>query len=260
MISFITAFKKFKPPYDMIQRSAMYSWKANVIRTVAPLNEVGVKEGCAPYDNITLIDGVKRARELGFGNQSPIVKDLILKALPHMDTVMVALINSDIIIPENFVEIIQKIVNKYGYSVYMVGSRQDIQLNYHVNSPETFKKVFQEKRVDYDAHTSSDIFITSKFLWRKIVHDMPDFILGRYGWDNWLHMYAEINSLNKFNCSSVLPILHCQHNHLHIKVQEGKEGRNADSSQHNIRLWEAVRGVYGTTRIKYWPAIELDNK
>lgn len=257
MISFITAFKKFKGQYDMIQHSALYSWNANDIRVVAPLNEVGLKEKCSGYSNLILIEGVQRARELGFSNQCPIVKDLIAKSLPLLDTTIIAFINSDVIITENFVEKIQKIINKYGYDVYMVGSRRDIQLNYYVNTPETYKKVQEEKREDYDNSTSSDIFITSKFLWRKIIYDMPDFILGRYGWDNWLHMYAEINNLKKFNCSDALPILHCKHDHMHIFYQEKAKGQAAASSQHNIALWEEVRGIYGTTRISAWPKVEI---
>lgn len=257
MISFITAFKKFKPPYDMIQNSAIYSWRINEIKAVAPLNEVGIKEKCSGHDNLILIENVKRARELGFSNQCPIVKDLIAKALPFFDTTIIALINSDVIITEGFVDKVHRIIDKYGYDIYMVGSRHDIQLNYYVNSPETYKKVLQEEYSHYDHMTSSDIFITSKFLWKKIIHDMPDFILGRYGWDNWLHMYAEINKLKKYNCSDALPILHCKHDHMHIFRQEGAKEQHAASSQHNISLWNQVRGIYGTTRISAWPKIEI---
>jgi len=257
MISFITAFKKFKGPYDMIQHSALYSWNMNDIKVVAPLNEVGLKEKCAGYPNLTMIEGVRRARELGFSNQCPIVKDLIAAALPHFNTTMVALINSDIIITDNFLENVQKMVHKYGYDIYAVGSRYDIQLNYSVNDEETYKKVQQEDRKVYDVMTSSDIFITSKFIWRKIIHDMPDFILGRYGWDNWLHMYAEINSLKKMNCSEAIPILHCVHDHMHIFNQEKAKKEAAASSQHNIGLWNKVKDVYGTTKIGTWPKVEI---
>lgn len=257
MITFITAFKKFKKLYDMIQHSAMYSWKANGIPVIAPTNEVDTKGACAGYDNITLIEGVKRGRELGFHTQSPVVKDMIAKALPHIDTPMVGLINSDIIILEDFAQRIQKILDKYGYDVFMAGSRNDIQLKEYANNPETYKKVQQQKRTFYDDSTSSDIFITSKFQWRKIINVMPEFILGRYGYDNFLHMQAELNKLNKFNCSEALTILHCMHNLEHIYAQEGAREKAAPSSQHNLKLWNPIQGMYGTTRIKAWPRIEL---
>lgn len=257
MISFITAFKKFKKSYSMIQHSAMYSWKANGIKVVVPMNEIGVKEACEGYQNITLISDVKRGRELGFHTQSPIVKDLIVKALPYIDTPMVGLINSDIIILENFAQQVQKIFDKYGYDVYMVGSRHDIQLTGYANTPETYKKVQQQKRTFYDDSTSSDIFITSKFQWRKIINEMPEFILGRYSYDNFLHMQGELLQLNKFNCSEALTILHCQHDLEHIYAQEGAREKAAPSSQYNFKFWKPIQDKYGTTRIKSWPKIEV---
>ena len=256
-ITFISAFRKFKPPFDRIQHSALYSWKEQGIPVIAPTNEVDTETACAGYDNITLIDGVKRGREIGFPTQSPIVPDLIAKALPVADTTMVAYINADIIITENFVEKIQQMVDKYGYDIYAVGSRYEIDLKEYVNSPESYKKVQEQNRGAYDDSTSSDIFIASKFTWRKVISEMPDFILGRWGWDNYLHMMAEVYRLKKHNCSDVLPILHCKHTFHHIYAQEKKHEKEAPSSQHNLALWEKTRGMYGTTRIKVWPKVEL---
>jgi len=222
-----------------------------------PDNEIGVKAACQSYSNVKLISNIKRARELGFSNQSPIVRDLIAGVLPLVNTPMVALINSDIIILPDFSERIEKIVKKYGYDIYMVGTRHDIDLKFTVNSSESYQKVLNEPRELYDVSTSSDIFITSKFLWRKIIHEMPEFVLGRYGWDNWLHTIAEVKGFRKFNCTSALTTLHCRHNYQHILLQEQKQGQNAASSQHNLGLWSKVRDVYGTTRINAWPAIEI---
>jgi hypothetical protein len=256
-ITFITAFKKFKKSYDMIQQSAMYSWKINGIPVKAPTNEVDTRGKCTGYGNITLIEGVKRGREIGFPTQSPIVPDLIAKALPVIDTVMVAYINSDIIITENFVEKIQRMVDKYGYDIFVVGSRNEIDLKEYANTPKTYKKVLEQKREAYDDSTSSDIFIASKFNWRKVISEMPEFILGRWGWDNYLHMMGEVHKLKKYNCSDALPILHCKHGFHHIFLQEKKHEREAPSSRYNLALWEKTRGMYGTTRIKAWPRIEL---
>jgi len=257
-ITFITAFRKFRPPFNMIQHSALYSWKVNGIPVIAPMNEIGIKEACTGYENITLIDGVKRGREIGFSTQSPIVPDLIAKALPLAKTTTVAYINSDIIITENFSERIQQMVDKYGYDIYAVGSRNEIDLKEYINTPETYKKVLEQKREAYDDSTSSDIFIASKFTWRKVISEMPDYILGRWGWDNYLHMMAEVYKLKKHNCSDVLPILHCKHTFHHIFAQEKKHEKDAPSSQYNLALWEKTRGMYGTTRIKSWPRVELE--
>jgi len=235
----------------------MYSWKANGIRVIAPVNEVDTKSSCAGYDNIVLIDGVKRGREIGFPTQSPIVPDLIGKCHPIAPTTMVAYINSDIIITENFADKVQQMVNKYGYDIFAVSSRHEIDLTQYANTPETYKAVLQQERQPYDDSTSSDLFIASKFTWRKIISEMPEYILGRWGWDNYLHMMGEIHSLKKYNCSDALPILHCKHTFHHIYAQEKKHEKEAPSSQYNLALWEKTRGMYGTTRVKFWPKVEL---
>jgi hypothetical protein len=257
LISFISAFKKFKPPYDKIQHSAMFSWKANNIEVLVPDNEIGVKDACQGYSNMRLIPGVKRAREIGFPNQSPIVRDMIAKALPLIKTPMVALINSDILILPDFSERIEKILKRYGFDIYMVGTRLDIKLNVCVDSEKNYEKVLKEERKIYDKSTSSDVFITSKFMWRKIIHEMPEFILGRYGWDNWLHTIAEIKGFRKYNCTDALTTLHCNHDHNHILLTEKIPKQAAPSSQYNLGLWEKVKDVYGTTRINAWPSIEI---
>lgn len=256
-LSFISAFKKFRPPYNRIQHSALYSWRANNIETFTPENEIGIRDACQGYSNVKLIPDVKRARELGFSNQSPIIRDMITKALPLINTPMIALINSDIIILPNFSERIEKIVKKYGFNIYLVGTRFDIKLTTLVNSEESYKQVIGEDRKMYDVCTSADLFITSKFIWRKIIHEMPEFILGRYGWDNWLHMIAEIRGFRKYNCTEALTTLHCEHDHKHIVLQEKIPKQAAPSSQYNLNLWQKAKDVFGTTRINSWPKIEI---
>jgi hypothetical protein len=241
----------------MIQHSALYSWKTHNVQIFAPLNEVGLKEATGSYENVTFIPDVKRGREIGFNTQAPIVKDLLIKALPLINTPMIAMINSDIIITDNFIINLEKIFVKYGFDVFMVGSRSDVKLNYMVNSPETYRKFQEEPRKFYDNATSSDIFITSKFLWRKIAQEMPEFIFGRICWDNWMHLYGELHVGKKYNCTKVLPILHCEHGHEHIKAQEGIWGKDAPSSQHNLKLWMPIQNEYGCPRINHWPSVEL---
>jgi len=257
IITFVTAFKKFTGVYDMIQKSALYSWQANDIRVLAPTNEVGVENNCKGFSNVTLLRDVKRAREIGFPNQSPIIPDLLEKAIEMTTTPLLALINSDIIIPSDFSVKIERIVEKYGFDAFMAAVRHDISLLYFVDSPEAYKKVLGEPRKIYDQSTSSDIFITSKFWWKKMLKTMPPFILGRYCWDNWIHSYAEVYIAKRFNCTDVIPILHCEHGHDHLFHQEKAHGKEAPSCQYNLKLWRPTLEVYGTAQVKYWKPIEV---
>ena len=252
LISLVTAFKKFQGNYDRIQKSAMYSWKANDLHVIAPNNEVDTKGSCADFPNITIVEGVKRGRELGFATQAPILKDLIEKALPVIDTPMVAFLNADIIVLEDFSKKAETIFNKYGYDVFITGTRNDAQFNYYVNNEETYKKVQSEPKTLF---SGSDIFITSKFIWRLLVSGMPEFIMGRYCLNDWLYMQAHINKLKKYNCTNFLPTLHPVHGDEHIYQQEKFHGTKSPSSQHNRDLWIPVMEKYGNVSIKNWPEV-----
>ena len=253
IISFVTAFKKFKGSSDIIQKSAMYSWKANDIQVFVPASEVDTKKVCKDYSNIKMLDGVRRGRDIGYNTQTPILKDLIEQAILATETTMVALINSDIILKEDFVKQIEDFFETHGYDVFLTGTRYDIKLNYCVSDEVTYKRVQKESQAVYDSFSSADIFITSKFMWRKLLTRMPDFILGRYCWDNWIHLYAQLNNFRRYNCTRWLHILHPIHGHEHIYYQEKVHGKEAPSVQHNMKLWFPVMEIYGAAEIKGWP-------
>lgn len=250
-ISFVTAFKKFKPPYSLIQSSALYSWQVNDIKIVASENEVGLKGPCSVFTNLTLVPGIKRARELEFQHQAPVVRDLIEKTLPFIETPMVALINSDIIIPSNFNSVLDRIFRKYGFNIFLAIGRQDIQLTYQVTSPEAYQAVQKEHGKPAEDSTGPYTFITSKFWWRKVIQEMPDLILGRYGWDNWIRRYAQLHIENRLTASKALILLHCIHGHNHIIIQEKAQPGKDPSSQFNAGL---VKNGY--SQIDDWKAIE----
>ena len=205
LISLVTAFKKFQGNYDRIQKSAIFSWNSNDLQVIAPYNEIGIKESCKDFQNITFIEGVKRGRELGFSTQAPIFKDLIEKALPVTGAPMVGFLNADIVLLEDFSKKIEKILEKYGYDIFITGSRSDIRLDYYANDDQSYKKVQAEPRIPF---SGSDIFITSKFIWRLLISGMPEFIMGRCCLSDWLCLQAQVKKLKKYNCTNFLPTLH----------------------------------------------------
>jgi len=253
-LSFISAFREFEGEQDRIQQSCMYSWKANGIKVFVPINEEGIKEKCG--EDITLVGGVQTGRDLGFNNRCPVVKDLILKALPLIETETVALINSDIIIDQDFSVKVKEIFNKYGQDIFMVGARKDIDLKIFINTRETYLQVLSQEREIHNPSTSSDIFIASKAIWLRIANEMPPFLLGRFCWDNWLHLYAMENNLRKYNCSNALLLLHCEHGYRHIEIQENAGEGDAASTQYNVELF----GKRVAPNILKWPRIELYEK
>lgn len=258
MISFVTAFKDFVGSDRTAQRSAMWSWWYNGIPVLAVDNEPFVKVNCCEYNNVRLIRGVKTSRSLGFDNACPLINDMMLRSLPYVETPLVGLINGDIIIQADFRQRLERIVSRYGWDVFMTGTRFGLDLGYEINSEETYRQFHEEETKVHNEINSADIFIAPVQMFEKMSRDMPDIILGRYGWDNWIHFWAEVNAPQKLNCTHALKTIHCQHDHDHIEHQEGKPGRKALSSVHNLTLLRNMQNLYGTTvRINKWPRVEI---
>jgi hypothetical protein len=225
---------------------------------IAPNNEGFLNDRTANFGNVTILDGVKLAKDIGFTTRAPILPDFIVKALPLIETPLVALINADIMITPEFSKNLGEVIEKHGYSSMYISCRKNISLDFRADSDVMYQKAMALDRRVYDSETSSDLFITSKYWWKRISQEVPQFILGRLGFDNWLHMYAEIIIKSRFNCSSSLPTLHCDHDDRYIASQEKTRKRSdMPSNKYNLDLWEDWRGRYGTVRVNNWPSVEL---
>lgn len=224
----------------------------------APDNEPHIRENCADFENVRLFNGVSTARSLKFENSSPLLNDLILRGLYHVQTPIVALINGDIIIRRDFRERAQNIFRKYGNGVFLSGTRFNLDLGYEINSEKTYDKFHDESVSIYNEFNSADIFLGSTELFKKMAEDMPSLVMGRYGWDNWIHFWVVANEVPHYNCTHSLLTVHCQHDHNHIERQEGKPGRKALSSVHNLTHLRNMQNLYGdTVRINRWQAVEI---
>jgi hypothetical protein len=86
---------------------------------------------------------------------------------------------------------------------------------------------------------------------------MPEFIMGRHSFYNWLHSYAEVNEFRCFNCTNSLISLHGSHNYDNLKILEGAIGMNAPSAQYNLKLFNPLKSLCGVVQIKYWQQLAL---
>ena len=230
LVTFVSCFKKFNAEFDMIQQSALYSWRANSIPVILPNNEVGIKERCP---GVTFVEGVPRGWEIGQKTGAVLLPDLVDAVLPLISTPMVALISSDMIIPGDFQEHLDGLLKQHGFDAFLESSRHAIKLGYSVSSPEAYLKVQKEPRQLGKEH---GLFIMSKYWVKAMRARMPAFLIGRYGWDSWIHRWAEQHVLKRVDCTQDLPVLHCDHDGRLIFLQEHAWGMDAPSSKYNLSL------------------------
>ena len=239
-LTLITAFKKFDAFYEPIQRSALFSYALNEIPVITSDTEGDLKN-----PNIILVDKVRTGESLGYRNKSPVLRDLLSEALKKVTTQYVGLINSDIVIPGGFYVTFWETMMKNGDDSFIAVSRKDTELFSEIKTRSSLRKFFAQKTTAYDAVSSSDLFLGPKRNFQELAISMPPFILGRYGWDNWIHCYAASN-FRCFNGTEVFNIRHCMHDHSHILEQEGHPGKMAASSAHNISLLDGALEKFGS--------------
>jgi hypothetical protein len=76
----------------------------------------------------------------------------------------------------------------------------------------------------------SDFFIFPRALFK----DMPDFAIGRAGWDNWMIYHARQQGWPVIDATPSLMVIHQNHDYSHLPG--GKPHYDLEESQHNMAM------------------------
>lgn len=200
-ITFITS--TFNPS-TVIQKNALYSWQ----RAGIPFIVVGD----APFSDVKEF---KRESDLGFSGDSPIITDMVAKALPRVNTDMVGLINADVLIEPDFPEMVERILNKYGADIFLTSVRRDTSWEGEILNDGDLKKALISPWTSHQ-DGSADLFISSRERFESFSREFPEFILGRLAWDNAVHVYFLKQNMSCLNSSEYLKIYHQKHGYEHF--------------------------------------------
>ena len=238
MITFVTSL--FSIP-STLQLSALYSWYLAKI----PIIIVGKTntEFISRFSNI-VIDNVKTEADLGFEGDAPIIKDMLIKAFPHIQTPMLGLINSDIIIRKDFNERLREIIERRGTDLFLTSVRYDIKYSGAISNDAEYDNVWKLNRIKHQDQ-SSDLFISSTKRFQDMTLVMPDFIMGRAAWDNWIHEYFSLKKIPCYNSSDIIQILHIEHGYDHMKTKFNDH----PTVKYNVSLFKRSKYIH----INDWP-------
>lgn len=203
VITFVTSYRKFIMEFNTIQEQTLQSWQAHDIKILAPDNEVGL---AGPCFGVNLLKGIKTARDLGFKTSAPVMSSLLKEAMNFIDTPIVGIINSDVVIGPTFPEELGRILTRHGFNIFLTDARYDF-------------------------------ILTSKFHIRRMLADMPELIMGRAGCDSWIVEWAKKN-IDKILDSTGLTLTHLEHGPRYKWLQEG---RHPPSEEYNRRLIDGKR-------------------
>ncbi|MBD74995.1 MAG: hypothetical protein CMM96_05890 [Rickettsiales bacterium] len=206
MITIFSTAKDFIGDDKIRQENALNSWRSisNEIEIIIFDKSQGTEKASKKINAVYVPDIELSA----YG--TPILSDLFNRANQIARFSTLCYINADIILPDNFLSVIQ-IAQESLRKFLMVGYRWDIENNNVINffnSEE--KKRFWDNAIKYSKKQSCsfiDYFIFKKNQLGKI----PNFTMGFPGYDNWMIWNARRKLMPVIDASKLIQVIHQNH-------------------------------------------------
>ncbi|MBP7040303.1 MAG: hypothetical protein KBA92_05090 [Anaerolineaceae bacterium] len=237
LITLFTAPKPFTNPHiALIQRNALASWQALGPDAAVALigNEPGIAEAAAEFGFAHFPQVQTNA--LG----TPLISSIFALGRALNDSPYLAYVNADILLFPDFVECTRR-VGEAVQRFLIVGRRWDLRVEEALHfDPHGQAALLERLRTAGQPHarTGSDYFIFPRACFEQI----PDFTVGRAGWDNWMIYYARAQGWHTIDASADLTIIHQEHDYSHLP--NGQPHYRLLETGENVRLAGGWRTIF----------------
>jgi hypothetical protein len=216
MITIFAIPKAFHGHIKIIQRNAIQSWTLLKPRPRLILfgNDEGTKETAEEF-NIEHIPSVA-CSEYG----TPIIQDVFQQARQRSSTPLLCYLNSDIILMSDFLDGV-KTVSESMKEFLLCGRRWNLDVVRPLDFSEGWEeKLKQQVKISgtLEEAWAIDYFVYSS----NIGNDMPPFIIGRAGWDNWFLYSVRSKRLPLIDATTSIQVVHQNHDYRHVPAGSGK--------------------------------------
>ena len=234
LITLFSTPKPFTDPHiNLIQRNAIQSWlRAGKDVDILLIGEEDGLAAVAEEYGVLHVPDVKRNE-----SNTPLLSSIFQIAHEASDSEFIVYVNTDIILPPNFQEVVQAVA-KQADDFLAVGHRWDLdvreKLTFPANWAEALKTTVQE-RGKLRGSFAIDYFIFP----RKFYAQIPNFAIGRASWDNWMIYRARQLGLPVIVLTPALTVIHQNHGFGHIpggkyKSEEAKINLKLAGGRHNL--------------------------
>jgi hypothetical protein len=228
LITLFSAPKPFTNPHiAMIQRNAIKSW------TLLPDVEIILLSEEAGLAEAAYGLGVKHIPYVECNaNGTPLISSMFQLARENSNGELLCIINADMILMSDFLDAARQ-SRRLRDKFVLLSQRWDVD----ISQPLEFTEGWQN-RLRSAVHAQgqlhrpagSDFFLFP----RSCYTDLPDFTIGRAGWDNWMIYRARREKWTVIDCTPSVMILHQNHDYSHLPG--GKPHYEHPDTNENIRL------------------------
>ena len=211
----------------MIQRNAILSWiLLPDVEVILLGEEIGLAEAAKEL-GVKHIPSVTR-NEFG----TPLISSMFQLTRENSNSDLLCIINADMILMPDFVEVAKQAV-KLKEKFVLLSQRWDYDISTPLDFAEGWESGLREsvrKQNQLHRPAGSDFFLFPKSCYQ----DIPDFIIGRAGWDNWMIYKARKEGWPVIDCTPSVMIVHQNHDYSHLPG--GKPHYQHPDTNENIRL------------------------
>jgi len=227
----LTLFSAPKPYTDphiaLIQRNALHSWTLlPEVEVILIGDETGLSETAKEF-NVRHIPDVKCNE-----NGTPLISSMFELARQNSRSDLLCIINADMILMSDLIAAAKQAARQKDRSV-LLSQRWD----YDITAPLDFSDGWEarlRKTVETQGQlhrpAGSDYFLFP----RSCYQDIPNFIIGRAGWDNWMIYKARKEKWPVIDCTPSVMIVHQNHDYSHLP--DAKPHYEHPDTDENIRL------------------------
>ena len=246
-MTFLTIFTAPKPFLDphiaTIQRNAIQSWRqlGTEVSIILHGDDPGVAEAAAEFDCIHIPDVA--CNEKGV----PYIDDMFRRTRQVSDAPVLAIINTDIILFPDFLETARTAAASFEKFV-LVGRRWDLDITEPLGfAPGWEARLRQAVRSEGKLKTpnATDYFVFS----HNVLVDVPNFTIGRAGWDNWMIYHSISQPWKILDASREITVVHQNHDYSHLP--SGKPHYRHPESERNVALGGGKQNMYSQLDLKY---------
>lgn len=210
----ITIFSAPKPFTDLhiatIQRNAIQSW-IHLGKDVEVFL-IGAETGMAEVAEELGVRQLPDVRRNAVG--TPLVSSMFALARQHSTNPFLLCVNADILLLPDLIQAAQHTAAQV-QQFLLIGQRWDLEVRQLLD----FSVCWDERlRADVQARgrahlpSGSDYFLFP----RELFAEMPDFAIGRAGWDNWMIYQARRQQWPVIDATPSLLVVHQDHDYSHL--------------------------------------------
>ena len=228
LITLFSAPKPFTEPHiAMIQRNAIQSWALLPdVEVILLGEETGLAEAAKKL-------GVKHIPNVAQNESgTPLIPSMFQLARENSNSDLLCIINADMILMSDFAEATRRSRLQRDKFV-MLSQRWDYDIEKPIDFADGWESQLREdvrKQNQLHRPAGSDFFLFP----RSCYTDIPNFAIGRAGWDNWMIYKARVEGWPVIDCTPSIMVVHQNHDYSHLP--DGKPHYEHPETNENIRL------------------------